>query len=140
MSGCAGLETTSDLMRQELVDALGGMIWQPGEHVGEPSLRVDIVELGSRDQGVDGSSPPTTFVGAGEGPVAAPDRDGTLTTEGGRSAQIMYSPNGYMSVVSMPGGCKLTAKSSGGPDLNAATPRSAPRPPTAWSATPGATR
>jgi hypothetical protein len=22
------------------------MIWQPGEHVGEPGLRVDIIELG----------------------------------------------------------------------------------------------
>jgi hypothetical protein len=34
---------------QELVDPLGGMIGQVGEHVGEPGLRVDIVELGGRD-------------------------------------------------------------------------------------------
>lgn len=48
--------------------------------------------------------------------------DGTAESEGQRSAQIMYSPDGYMSVVSMPNGRKLLARTSGGPDLNAATP------------------
>jgi hypothetical protein len=48
--------------------------------------------------------------------------DGKVTIDAARTAQIMYSPDGYMSVVSMPNGRKLTAKSSGGPDLNAATP------------------
>lgn len=48
--------------------------------------------------------------------------DGTVTTDASRTAQIMYSADGYMSVVSMPNGRKLTAASSGGPDLNAATP------------------
>jgi hypothetical protein len=28
------------------VDALGGMIRQAGQHVGEPSLWIDVVELG----------------------------------------------------------------------------------------------
>jgi hypothetical protein len=49
--------------------------------------------------------------------------DGTVTSDNARTAQIMYSPDGYMAVVSMPNGRKLTAKSSGGPDLNAATPQ-----------------
>jgi hypothetical protein len=49
------------------VDAFGRMIWQPGEDVGEPGLRIDIVELGGRDERVDSSRPATTFVGAGEG-------------------------------------------------------------------------
>jgi hypothetical protein len=31
-------------------DFAGRMIWQPGEHVGEPGLRIDIVELGGLDQ------------------------------------------------------------------------------------------
>jgi hypothetical protein len=53
------------------VDALGGMIRQSGQYVGEPGVRVDVVELGSCDQRVDGGGPPATFVGAGEGPVAA---------------------------------------------------------------------
>ncbi len=47
--------------------------------------------------------------------------DGTVVSDNARSAQIMYSPDGYMSVVSMPNGRKLLAKTSGGPDLNAAT-------------------
>ena len=48
--------------------------------------------------------------------------DGTVASDNQRTAQIIYSPDGYMSVVSMPNGRKLAAKTSGGPDLNAATP------------------
>jgi hypothetical protein len=55
----------------------------------------------------------------GEDTVAA---DGSVVSDTDRTAQIMYSPDGYMSVVSMPNGRKPTAKGSGGPDLNAATP------------------
>ena len=54
----------------------------------------------------------------GEDTVSA---DGTITSDNPRTAQIMYSPDGYMAVVSMPNGRKLAAKTSGGPDLNAAT-------------------
>jgi hypothetical protein len=48
--------------------------------------------------------------------------DGKVVSDNARTAQIMYSPDGYMSVVSQPNGRKLAAKTSGGPDLNAATP------------------
>jgi transposase len=41
------------------------------------SLRIDIVELGGGDQRVDGGCAPAAFVGAREGPVAAPNRDRT---------------------------------------------------------------
>ena len=34
---------------QELVDPLCGVIMQPGEHIGEPSLRIDVIELGALD-------------------------------------------------------------------------------------------
>jgi hypothetical protein len=54
----------------------------------------------------------------GEDTVTA---DGTVTSDESRTAQIMYSPDGYMAVVSMPNGRKLAAATSGGPDLNAAT-------------------
>jgi hypothetical protein len=47
--------------------------------------------------------------------------DGRIESDSSRTAQIMYSPDGYMAVVSMPNGRKLAAKTSGGPDLNAAT-------------------
>jgi hypothetical protein len=42
---------------EEFVDALHRVIGQPGQHVGEPSLRVDAVELGGLDQGVDRRRP-----------------------------------------------------------------------------------
>ena len=51
------------------------MIWQPREDIGEPSLRVDVVELGGFDERVDRSGASATFIGAGERPVVATDRD-----------------------------------------------------------------
>ena len=53
---------------QEFVNALGGVIRQAGQDVGEPSLRIDIVELGGCDQRVDCSGAPAAFVGTSEGP------------------------------------------------------------------------
>ena len=49
------------------------MILQPCEDIGEPGLRIDIVELGSLDQRIDGGSAPAAFVRASEGPVLATD-------------------------------------------------------------------
>jgi hypothetical protein len=51
--------------RQQLVDALGGMIRQACEHVGEPCLLVDVVDLGGGDQRVDGSGKPAAFIRRG---------------------------------------------------------------------------
>ena len=48
--------------------------------------------------------------------------DGRIESDSSRTAQIMYSPDGYMAVVSMPNGRAPAAQWSGGPDLNAATP------------------
>ena len=65
------------------MDPLGWVIRQAGEHVGEPSLRIDVVELGGVDERVEGGGASAAFVRAGEGPVAAPDRDGTQLALGG---------------------------------------------------------
>lgn len=47
------------------MDALGGMIRQAGEHVGEPGLWIDVVELGGGDEGVDRGGPtPVDYVNA----------------------------------------------------------------------------
>ena len=70
---------------QQFVDALGRMIRQAGQHVGEPSLWIDVVELGGGDQRVDGSGAPAAFVGAGEGPVWRP----TATARSSRSAALL---------------------------------------------------
>jgi hypothetical protein len=40
--------------RQEFVDPLGGLILQSRQDVCEPGLRIDVVELGGFDEGVDG--------------------------------------------------------------------------------------
>jgi hypothetical protein len=61
--------------RQEFVDALGRMIRQAGQHVGEPSLRIDIIELGGGDEGVDRSRTPAALIGASEGPISSADGD-----------------------------------------------------------------
>jgi hypothetical protein len=43
-------------LRQEFVGAFGGVIRQAGQHVDEPSLRIDIGELGAGD--APGTTPP----------------------------------------------------------------------------------
>ncbi len=79
----SGAVVLAPIPGQELVDALGGMIGQPSQHIGEPGLRIDIVELGGGDQRVDGCCAPAALVGAREGSVAAPNRDGTELAFGG---------------------------------------------------------
>src|SRR3954453_5756325 len=37
--------------REEVADPLGGVVGNPGKEVGEPSLEVDVVQLGGADQG-----------------------------------------------------------------------------------------
>ena len=82
------LSIACDILRapipgQKLVDTVGRMIGQPSEDVGKPGVQIDVVELRGRDECVDTSRPAGTFVGAGEGPVAAADRDGTQLAFGG---------------------------------------------------------
>ena len=42
------------------------MIGDAAQHVGKPSLRIDVVELGRGDQGVDRRRALTAAIGAGE--------------------------------------------------------------------------
>src|SRR6516164_8913934 len=49
------------------------MVWQAREHVSEPGLRIDGVELGRGNQRVDSGGTTTAFIGAGEGPVLTSD-------------------------------------------------------------------
>src|SRR5262249_40109404 len=64
---------STPLPRQQLADAPHRMIGKAGEDIGEPSLRVDAVELGGLDQRVDGGGAAGAFVGAGKGPVVSSD-------------------------------------------------------------------
>jgi hypothetical protein len=60
---------------QEFVHAFGRLVGQSREHVDERSLWPDLVELRGRNQGVDHRG--RRFVGAGECPVFAADRNRT---------------------------------------------------------------
>ena len=53
LRGCLLRALRFPVPRQELVDPPGGVIGQARQHVGEPGLRVDVVELGGLDQRVD---------------------------------------------------------------------------------------
>jgi hypothetical protein len=52
-----------------IIEPAGRVIGDPAEHVFEPGLRVDVVELGGGDQRVDRCCPVTTAVGTREQPV-----------------------------------------------------------------------
>jgi hypothetical protein len=67
------------------------MIGQSGEGVGEPGARVDAVEVGRLDQGVEGGGALAALVGAGEGPVAPAD--------GNRPIILPMSASGSKSII-----------------------------------------
>src|SRR5579883_2803603 len=59
------------------------MILEAREHIGEPGLWIDVVQLGGLDQRVDGSGSAATLVRSREGPVFAADRDAAQRSLGG---------------------------------------------------------
>ena len=70
-SGGVSDDLRAPIPRQEFVNALGGMIRQAAEYIGEPSLRIDVVELGAGDEGVDGRGASAALIGACEGPISS---------------------------------------------------------------------
>ena len=68
---------------QQFIKPMRGMGGDAREDVGEPSLRIDVVELGGRDQSVNGSGATTSFVRAGEGPILSFQGDGPQLAFGG---------------------------------------------------------
>ena len=68
---------------QQLVEPGGGVIGDAGEDVGEPGLRVDVVELGGDDQGVHEGGALTAAIGAGEEPGLAAEGDAAQRALGG---------------------------------------------------------
>jgi hypothetical protein len=59
---------------KQVADAL---LLHAGQYIGEPSLWIDVVELGGLcDEGVDRSRAVAALIGAGEGPISSSDRDG----------------------------------------------------------------
>jgi hypothetical protein len=52
--------------RQQLIDVAGRVPGDPGQDVGQPGLRVDIVQFGGDDQAVQRCGALSAAVGAGE--------------------------------------------------------------------------
>jgi hypothetical protein len=63
------------------------MIGDAGEYVGEPGLRVDVVELGGGDQRVDRRGALAAAVGTREQPCPAPQGNAAQCALGGVVAQ-----------------------------------------------------
>jgi hypothetical protein len=59
--------------RQEIRYLICGIVRQPGQHVGEPSLWIDIIELACRHQGINGGCAVPSGIGACKCPIAAAD-------------------------------------------------------------------
>ena len=53
---------------QQLVETSDRMVGDAGEDIGQPGLRIDVVELGGHDQAVQEGGALTASVGAGEQP------------------------------------------------------------------------
>ena len=69
--------------REQLVEPLGRVGGDAREQVAQVGLRIEAVELGGLDQGVDRRRPQAAVIGAGEQPVLAAERDGPDRPLGG---------------------------------------------------------
>ena len=59
--------------RAEVHRSAGRMVLQASEDIGEPGVRIDVVDPGGVDQRIDRGSAAATFIRACEGPVVATD-------------------------------------------------------------------
>src|SRR5258708_34576862 len=65
-----GLQASGEVPRQELLDTVDGMIGDVGQHMSQIGLRIEAVELGRTDEGVEDGGTFSSALGAGEGIVA----------------------------------------------------------------------
>ena len=63
--GGLGLLVRLPIPWKQVGDFVGGVIWKPGQHVSEPGLRIDVVDLAGFDQGIDGGGTMAASVGRG---------------------------------------------------------------------------
>jgi hypothetical protein len=89
--------------RQKLADPLVRLVGDARQHVREPGLRIDAVQLAGLDQGVDRRRPLPTAIRAGEGPVAPANGDAAQRPLGRVVAQadpsILEEPGECLPVV-----------------------------------------
>jgi hypothetical protein len=68
---------------EQFIEPRGGVVGNATQDVGEPGLRIDIVEFGGADQRVDGRGALAAAIGAGEQPSFAPEGDPAQRPLGG---------------------------------------------------------
>ena len=69
--------------RQQFVEFLDGMFGDAGQDVGEPGLRIDVVDLGGDDQAVHGGGALAAAIGAAEQPGLSAQGDAAQRALGG---------------------------------------------------------
>lgn len=73
---------------QEVVDPVDRMVGDVGQHMAQPGLGVNTVQLGRANQRVDGGGTLAAAVSAGEQVVAAADGDTAQRPLGGRVVDL----------------------------------------------------
>ena len=68
---------------QEFVDPAGGMTGDASQHIGEPCLRIDVIEAGGLDQGVEDGSKLTATIGSAKQPGLSAERHAAQNAFGG---------------------------------------------------------
>jgi hypothetical protein len=59
---------------QQVVDVVDGMVGNASDHVGQPRLGIEVVELGGLDERIHDRGPPSAGIGAGEEVVLSSER------------------------------------------------------------------
>ncbi len=72
---------------QQLIAPCGRLVRNAGKNIGEPCLRIDIVELCGLDERVDDGGAPAATIGAAEQPRLAAERDAAESALGGVVAE-----------------------------------------------------
>lgn len=77
-----------DIPRQELVNPIDRMISDVREHMAQPGLRINAIELGGADQRIDCCGPFPTAVGAGKEIIAPTNGNPTQCPFGSRIVDL----------------------------------------------------
>jgi hypothetical protein len=77
------------------------MIGDAAQHIGEPGLRIDAVEFGGGNQGIDRGCALATAIGTGEEPCAAPEgKRPVILPMSGRRSRSNIAGTPFMAAVS----------------------------------------
>ena len=78
-----------DVPGRQFVDTVDRVVGDAGEHLGQVGLRIEAVQFGGFDDGVDGGGALAAFLGAGEQPVLSSQGEGADGAFGGVPAPVL---------------------------------------------------